>query len=137
MNELVNTTVVSLFALIFEGEEEFLQTSMAHSTMEASEYVCHLDHAGRITDSLSDKKQKAPTALLRDTIQKRDFGISTAARASKILGPISRHLMAQTKPMICNAARASRPGLAVGILRVLCNSMCTALRFHTDDEQKV
>ena len=29
-------------------------------------------------------------------------------------------------PLICHAARASRPGLAVGILRVLCNGMCTA-----------
>ena len=29
------------------------------------------------------------------------------------------------------------PGFAVGILRVLCNDMCTAHRFHTDDgEQK-
>ena len=38
--------------------------------------------------------------------------------------------------MICNAARASRPGLAVGILRVLCNGMCTAKRFHTNDEEQ-
>ena len=36
-------------------------------------YVGHLDHAGRIADSPSDKKQKAATALLRDAIQERDF----------------------------------------------------------------
>ena len=38
--------------------------------------------------------------------------------------------------MICNAARASRPGLAVGILRVLCNGMCTAQRFHMDTKEQ-
>ena len=27
-------------------------------------------------------------------------------------------------------------GFAVGILRVLCNGMCTAQRFHVDDEEQ-
>ena len=36
--------------------------------------------------------------------------------------------MAKILPMIRNAARVSRPGLAVGILRVLCNGKCTAKR---------
>ena len=81
-------------------------------------------------DFPSDKKQEAATALLRDAIH----SLPIAARASKILGPISRHLMAQIIPMIWNAARASRTGLAVGILRVLYNGMCAAQRFHMDDE---
>ena len=35
------------------------------------------------------------------------------------------------------ASRASRPGLAVGFLRVFCNGPCTAQRFHVEvDEQK-
>ena len=38
--------------------------------------------------------------------------------------------------MMCDAARASCPGLAVGILCVLCNGMCTAKRFHMDDEEE-
>ena len=94
--------------------------------MEAFEFVCHMDHAGRIANSPSDKKQKAATALLRDTIQKRDFALLIAARVSTILGPTGRHLMAQIIPVICDAARASRKGLAVGILRVCCNGMCAA-----------
>ena len=82
----------SHFALTSEWEEKFLKTSMGHSTMEACEGVRHLDHAGRIADSPSSKKQKAATALLRDAIQNRYFSLPIAARASKILGPISRHL---------------------------------------------
>ena len=89
-----------------------------------------IDGSQQSADFPSDKKQEAATALLRDAIH----SLPIAVRASKILGPISRHLMAQIIPMIWNAARASRPGLAVGILRVLCNGMCAAQRFHMDDE---
>ena len=123
---------VSLFALTPEWDKKFLVASMAHSTMEAQEYVRHLDHAGNISDSPSNKKQKVATTVLRDAIQKRDFSVPIAARATKILGRISRHLMAQMLPMLCDAARASRPGLAVGILRLLCSGVCTARRglFH-------
>ena len=44
--------------------------------------------------------------------------------------------MAQILQVICKAARASRPGLAVGILRVLCTDMCTAKRVHVDNEEQ-
>ena len=56
---------------------------------------------------------------MSDTIQKRNFAIPIAARVSKVLGPISRHHAAQILPLIRSAARASRPGVAVGILRVV------------------
>ena len=90
----------------------------------------------KLTTLLAIRNKKAATALLRDAIEIRDFSVPIAAPVSKILGPISRHLMAQILTMICDAARASRPGIAVGILRVLCNGMCTAQRFHVDDEEQ-
>ena len=31
---------------------------------------------------------------------------------------------------------ASRPGLTVGFLRILCNGLCTARRFHTEGEEQ-
>ena len=108
-------------------EEKLLKTSMAYSTMKASEFLSHLP---------SDLKQKAATALLRDVIQIRDFAAPIAARASKIFGPISRHLIEQILRLMCNEARPSRPGVAVGIPRVLCTSMCTAQRFHMDGEEQ-
>ena len=54
---------VSLFALPPEWNEKFLKTSMPHSTMEAFEYVRHLDHAGRIADSPSDLKLQSRHGL--------------------------------------------------------------------------
>ena len=94
-----------------------------------------IDRTGQITDSPGCKIQDVATTFLCDTTQKRDFASPITTRASKILGPISGHLMAQIIPMIRNAAQASRPGLAVGILRVLCNGMYTAKRFLADTEE--
>ena len=34
------------------------------------------------------------------------------------------------------ASRASRPGLTVGFLRIFCNGLCTAQRFHTEGEEQ-
>ena len=108
----------SIFALTPEWEEKFLRTSMAFSTMKACEYVHRIGRTGEIADSPEIKIQKAAMTLLCDTTLERNFAIPVAARASRILGPIGRHLMAQVIPMIRNAAQASRPGLAVGFLLV-------------------
>ena len=45
----------SIFALSPEWDKMFLRTSMAHSTIEAYEYVSHVYHAGKIP---SNKIQK-------------------------------------------------------------------------------
>ena len=33
-------------------------------------------------------------------------------------------------------SRAARPGLTVGFLRILCNGLCTAQRFHTEGDEQ-
>ena len=124
----------SICALSPSWKEKFVHSSMACSTVEASEFVCRLDHAGKIADSPYDKKQKAATFLLRDEIQKRDFAKPVAARVSKVFGPISRFLIAQILPQICHASRAARTRPATCILRVLCNCVCTAQRFHIEPD---
>ena len=123
----------SICALTPEWEERLIKTSVALGTMEAIEYVRRIDRTGQIADPSGGKIQKAATTLLCDTTQKRDFAFPIATRASKILGPISGHLMAQIIPMIRNAAQAFRSWLAVGILQLLCKGMCTAKRFHVEN----
>ena len=34
------------------------------------------------------------------------------------------------------ASRASRPGPTVGFLRILCNGLCTAQRFHIEGDEQ-
>ena len=81
-----------------------------------------------IAASAARNLQKAAMNLLSfTTIQQRDFSQQISVRASRVLGLISRHHVGLQLP-------ASRQGLAVGLLRVLCNGTCTTRRFHTDDE---
>ena len=54
-------------------------------------------------------------------------------RASKVLGPISRYRVADIVLHMQLVSRASRPGLTVGVLCILCNGLCTAQRFHTEE----
>ena len=51
----------------------------------------------------------------------------------KVLGPINRHRVADILLHMKIVSRASRPGLLVGFLRILCNGLCTAKRFHTEE----
>ena len=107
---------------------------MAYSTVEAFNIVRCLDHSGKLADSPQDKKQKAATALLRDKLHEQDFAGPISFRASRILGPISRFRIAEILPHMKLASRASRPGLTVAFLPILCNGLCTARRFHVEGE---
>ena len=53
------------------------------------------------------------------------------------LGPISRFRIAEILPRMKLASRASRPGLTVGLKRILCNGLWTALRFHAEGEEQM
>ena len=106
---------------------------MARSTAEAFRMVCCLDRNGKFDDSPQDKKQKAVTALLCDELHRQDFAGPISSRASKVLGPISRYRVADILLHMKLVSRASRPGLLVGFLRILCNGLCTAQRFHTEE----
>ena len=110
---------------------------MAHSTAEAFNIVCCLDHSGKLDDSPQDRKQKVATALLRDTLHEQGFAVPISLRASRILGPISRLRISEILPHMRLASRASRPGLTVGFLRILCNGLCTARRFHVEGEEQM
>ena len=134
--QLVNTTVLfSLRALTPEWEERELKPSMALSTMEAYENVRQIVLATLPT--LPEIGYRMPPRPCSATRFKNVILLYQLPNGPpKNLGPISRHHVAQILPMIRNAARASRPGLAFGVLRVLCNGMCAAKRFHIDTKEQ-
>ena len=125
-------TLALLFSLLSPAwEKEFLAPSMACSTANACDIVCRLDRDGKLDEAPQDKKQEVATGLLRDELYEQDFAGPVSLRASKVLGPISRYRVADILPHMKLVLRASRPGLTVGILRILCNGLSTAQRFHT------
>ena len=111
-----------------------MSSSMAHSTVSAFDIVRQLDRGGKLDNAPSNQRQNIATGLLRDRLYSQDFAGPISARASNILGPISRHRVADSLPHMKLASNAFRPGLVLGMLRVLCNGMCTAQRFQSDEQ---
>ena len=119
-------TIALLSLLSPAWQHEFLFPSMAFNTASAYDIICRLDRNDTLHDVPQKKKQKAATGLLLDKIHKQDFAGPLACRASKVLGPISRHRVADILLHMKIVSRASRPGLLVGFLRILCNGLCIA-----------
>ena len=119
-----------IFALSPVWEKEFLAPSMAYSTANAFDIVCRLDRDGKLDEAPQNTKQKVATGSLRDKLREQDFAGPISVRASQGLGPISRYRVADILHHMNFVSRASRP---VGVLRILCNGLCTAQRFHTEE----
>ena len=113
--------------------KEFLVPSMALSTANAFDIVGRLDRDDSLDEVPQSKRQKIATGLFLDKLHKQDFAGPLSSRASRVLGPIIRHRVADNLPHMKSVSRASRPWLLVGFLRILCNGLCTAQRLHTDE----
>ena len=94
---------------------------MAFSMMEAHNLVCRVNRSGAALGSPPHKVQSAATTLLYEMEQTRDDSRQNAKRTTKILGPINRRRIAQILPAIRSASRATRSGLAVSIIGILCH----------------
>ena len=131
INEARVHNCTPLFALSPAWERDFLFPSMTFHTANAFDIVCRLDRDDILDEVPQNKKQKVATGLLLDKLRTQDFAGPLSGRATRVLGPISRHRIADILPHMKRVSRASRPGLLVGFLRILCNGLCTAQRFHT------
>ena len=119
------------FALSPAWEQEFLFLSMTFHTANALDIGCRLDRDDTLDETPQIIKQKVATNLLLDKMRTQDFAGPIVCRASKVFGPISRHRVADILLHMKKVSCASRPGLLVGVLRILCTGLCTARRFHT------
>ena len=108
---------------------------MAQGTANAFDTVRRLDRDGYVDEAPKNKKQKIATGRLRDESYEQDIAGPIAARASKSPARSSRCRVADILPHMKLTSNASRPELAVGIHRVLCNGLCTAQRFHNDEQE--
>ena len=89
---------------------------MAFSTANAFDIVCRLDRGDTLDEVPQNKKQKVVTSLLLDKLREQDFAGPLSGRDSRVLGPISRHRVADILPHMKKVSCVSRPGLLVGFL---------------------
>ena len=76
------------------------------------------------------KSRRLPLGcFLTNSMNKTLLGLSLAVPRKKI----SRYRVADILLHMKLVSRASRPGLTVGILRILCNGLFTAQKIHTEE----
>ena len=103
---------------------------MTFHTANAFDIFCRLDRDDTLDEVSQNNKQKVATGLLSDRLRAQNFAGPIACRASRVMGPISRHRVADILLHMKKVLCASRPGLLVRLLRILCNGLCIARRFH-------
>ena len=128
-------TIALLFSLSLShlGKRISCSLYVPLSTADAFDIVCRLDRNDTLDEVPQNKKhRRLPLGcFLTNSINKTLLGFYPVA--PRELGPISRYRVADILPHMKLVSRASRPGLLVGFLRILCNGLCTAQRFHTDE----
>ena len=107
-----------------------IHTLSLAARLEAFNIVRCLDHSGKL---LHKTTTKGSHSLASRQITGAGLCQADAVHTSRILGPVSRFRIAHMKL----ASRASRPGLTVGFLRILCNGLCTARSFHVEGEAQM
>ena len=115
-----------IIALSPVWEKDFLVPSVALSTEDAFDIVCRLDRNDTL-DEVPQKKQKVATGLLLDKLHKQDFPGPLSCRASKVLDRSVIVLLTSCTDETCFACFPCWV-----FLRILCNGLCTAQRFHTE-----
>ena len=128
--EKVNEAGGHNFALSPARERDFLCPSMYH-TANAFDIFCQLDVDDTLDDVSQNKKQKVATGLLVDKLRMQDVAGPLSSRASRVLGPSSRHRIADFLLHLKLVSGASRLGLLVGFFRTLSHGLCTVGRPHT------
>ena len=133
--QFVNTTVLLFKLSLPHAREDSSQREWRLAPSRLMSMCARWIVLAKLPIHTGGKIKKAATTLLCDTIQKRDFADKLPHGRPRFWDR-SVDIVAQIWTMIRNAARVARPGLLVGILRVLCNGMCTAKRFHVDNEEQ-
>ena len=107
INESRGHNCTSLFALSPAWERDILFPSMTFHTANAFDIVCRLDRDDILDEVPQNKKQKVATNLLLDKMRTQDFAGPLSGRATRVLGPINRHRIADILPHMNRVSRAS------------------------------
>ena len=63
-----------------------------------------------------------------------DIAKAICSRSNRVQGFVSQHRVRLLMKGLCRTTSSCKAGLVVGALRIACNGLCTAARFHTAEE---
>ena len=78
--------------------------------------------------------KSGPATMLRQSRNILDIAKVICSRSKRVLGFVNQHRVHSLMKGLCRTAKSCKPGLVVGALRIACNGLCTAARFHTAED---
>ena len=72
--------------------------------------------------------------MLRESGNILDIATVISSRSFCAPGFVNQHRVLSLMKALCRTANSCKAGLVVGALRIACNGLCTAARFHTAEE---
>ena len=115
-------------------DEKYFPSSTAYSSTSAFQLVYGMDRLRCLRNLPAHKMQSGAATLLRQSGNILDIAQAICKRSNRVLGFVNQYRMHLLMKGLCRATISCKPGLVVGAVRVACNGLCTAARFHTVDE---
>ena len=77
--------------------------------------------------------QSGAATLIRQSRTILDIATAICSRSNCAIGFVNQHRVLSLMEGLCRTANSCKAGMVVGALRIACNGLCTAARFHTAD----
>ena len=78
--------------------------------------------------------QSGTPTFLRQRANVLDIAQAICGRSNRVLGFVIQHRVRLLVKGLCRAVNSWKSGLIVDVLRIACNGLCTAARFHSAEE---
>ena len=79
-------------------------------------------------------RESGAAALMRQSGSILDVATALCSRSNTAIGFVSQHRVLSLMEGLCRTANSCKAGLVVGALRIACDGLCTAARFHAAEE---
>ena len=81
-------------------------------------------------------RKSGAAALIRRSDSILDIATALCSRSNSAIGFVNQHRVLSLMEGLCRTANSCKAGLVVGALRIAFHGLCTAARFHTDEENR-
>ena len=111
-----------------------MHSSIAHFTDAAFHLVTEWTASRSLRDLPYHRMHSGAAAVIRQSGNLLDIASAICSHSNCALGVFSQHRVHSFMQRLCRTANTCKAGLIVGALRIACNGLCTAARFHSAGE---
>ena len=111
-----------------------MHSSIAHFTDAAFRLVTEWTGSRSLMDLPYHRMHSGAASMIRQSGNLLDIASAICSRSNCALRVFNQHRALSLTQGLCRTANTCKAGLIVGALRIACNGLCTAARFHSAGE---